>query len=149
MGYNKIILQGNITKDIELRYLPNGTAVAKSAIACNKTYISNGEKKEEVLFVNFQLFGKMAEVINQYCHKGSKILIDGELKNNNWIDNHGNNRYDFVVNVSNIVMLDSKSNNTQANQSHHQGHQQQKPPAQSSNSEAMPEIDIDDEEIPF
>jgi len=147
MGYNKIILQGNITKEIELRYLPNGTAVAKSAIACNKVYTSNGEKKEEVLFVNFQLFGKMAEIINQYCHKGSKILIDGELKNNNWEDNHGNKRYDFVVNVSNVVMLDNKSSSS----NQHQGGYTQSQPQSPSNSQSnsIPEVDVDDDEIPF
>ena len=73
--YNKVIMVGNLTRDIELRYLPSGSAIAKSAIATSYKYKSaTGEQKDEVCFLDFNIFGRSAEVANQYLKKGSKVL---------------------------------------------------------------------------
>jgi len=78
--FNKIILLGNLTKDIEIRYLQSGVAVAKGSIASTYKYKSNnGEQKEEVCFLDFTLFNKSAEIANQYLKKGSKVLLEGRL----------------------------------------------------------------------
>ena len=78
--YNKVVMIGNLTRDIELRYLPSGSAVAKSAIATSYKYKSaSGEQKDEVCFLDFTIFGKTAEVANQYLKKGSKVLLTGRL----------------------------------------------------------------------
>jgi single-strand DNA-binding protein len=65
--YNKVVMIGNLTRDIELRYLPSGSALAKSAIATSHKYKTQaGEQKEEVCFLDFSVFGKSAEILNQY-----------------------------------------------------------------------------------
>ena len=91
--YNKLILVGNLTRDIELRYLPSGAAVAKSAIASTYKYKSStGEQKDEVMFLDFNVFGKSAEVMNQYLRKGSKVLLEGRLVLEQWTAQDGTNR---------------------------------------------------------
>jgi len=87
--------------------------MASGNIAASKKFTSNGEKKEQTLFVNIKFFGRSAEVFNQYCKKGSHILIDGELANNNWTDQNGNKRYDFEVHVSTMQMLGTTQTPTQ------------------------------------
>lgn len=78
--YNKVIFVGNLTRDIELKHLPSGSAVAKSSIASSYRYkAQNGEQKEEVCFLEFTVFGRYAEVANQYLKKGSKVLLEGRL----------------------------------------------------------------------
>jgi single-strand DNA-binding protein len=75
--YNKVVLIGNLTKDIDFKYLQNNTAIAKSSIATSYKYKStNGEQKEETCFLDFDIFGKVAEVANQYLKKGSKVLLE-------------------------------------------------------------------------
>ena len=85
--FNKVILVGNLTRDIELRYLQNGTAIGKSAIAVTRKFnAQNGEKKEETCFIDIDFWGKVAETANQYLRKGSKVLIEGRLKLDQWND---------------------------------------------------------------
>jgi len=130
--FNKIILVGNLTRDIEIRYSQSGVGIAKTAIATSRKFTSNGEKKEEVCFVDITFFGKSAEVANQYLRKGSKILVEGRLNFEQWTDQNGGKRSKHSVIVESMQMLDSKSdnqsNNAQANQSYQQQGQQQ--PAQ-------------------
>ena len=86
-NFNKVILAGNLTRDPELRHLPKGTAVTKIGLAVNRTWrTETGEQKEEVTFVDVEFFGKPAEVISQYCAKGSSLLIEGRLKLDQWED---------------------------------------------------------------
>lgn len=107
--YNKIILQGNLVRDIEIRYTNSGKAIGKTSIAVNKKFKSaTGEQKEEVLFVDLEFFGRVAEILNQYCTKGSKILIDGELKLSQWTAQDGTKRSRHSVTVQTLQMLDSK-----------------------------------------
>ena len=107
--YNKIILVGNLTRDIELRYTGNGTALAKTAIATSRKFNSNGERKEEVCFVDITFFGRSGEVANQYLRKGSKILVEGRLMFEQWTDQQGQKRSKHSVTVETMQMLDSKA----------------------------------------
>ena len=76
--YNKVIIVGNLTRDVDLRYLPSGSAVATLGLASNRRYNKqDGSKGEEVCFVDVKLFGRSAEVANQYLKRGSKVLIEG------------------------------------------------------------------------
>lgn len=109
--FNKIILVGNLTRDIELRYSQAGMGIAKTAIATSRKFTSNGEKKEEVMFVDITFFGRSAEVANQYLRKGSKILVDGRLSFEQWVDQNGQKRSKHSVIVETMQMLDSKSDN--------------------------------------
>ena len=109
--FNKIILVGNLTRDIELRYSQAGMGIAKTAIATSRKFTSNGEKKEEVMFVDITFFGRSAEVANQYLRKGSKILVEGRLNFEQWVDQNGQKRSKHSVTVETMQMLDSKGDN--------------------------------------
>ncbi len=107
--YNKVVLVGNLTRDIELRYSQSGMAIAKTAIATSRKFTSNGEKKEEVMFIDLTFFGRSGEVANQYLRKGSKILVEGRLQFDQWVDQNGGKRSKHSVAVETMQMLDSKS----------------------------------------
>ena len=109
--FNKIILVGNLTRDIELRYSQGGMGIAKTAIATSRKFTSNGEKKEEVCFVDITFFARSAEVANQYLRKGSKILVEGRLNFDQWVDQNGQKRSKHSVTVETMQMLDSKGDN--------------------------------------
>jgi single-strand DNA-binding protein len=87
-SFNKVIIAGNLTRDPELRYTPKGTAVARITLAVNRTYTAGegGEKKEEVSFVDVDVWGRQAEVISQYMKKGRPLLVEGRLKQDSWED---------------------------------------------------------------
>ena len=86
-SFNKVILVGNLTRDPELRYTPKGTAIAKIGVAVNRVWTSeSGEKKEEVTFIDVDVFGRTAENVGQYMRKGRPILIEGRLRLDQWDD---------------------------------------------------------------
>jgi len=205
--FNKIVLVGNLTRDIELRYAQSGSAIANTAIATSRKFTQNGERKEEVCFVDITFFGRSAEVANQYLRRGSKILVEGRLKFDQWVAQDGSKRSKHSVIVETMQMLDSKadaqasggadysaapaassngggyeapaqqnnygqqqsqqasygggqqqqqSNNYGgAQQQNSYGNQQQAKPQQNyqkqemPSAQAIPEIDIDEDEIPF
>lgn len=169
--YNKTIMLGNLTRDIELKYLPSGTAVANSALAINRRFKNKmGESQDETCFIDIAIFGRTAEVANQYLKRGSKILIEGRLKLDQWSDQSGAKRSRHSIVVDTMQMLDSKqdsanlgnqSNDYQANSydNNQQGQQNSysgagsqpvKPSYQpEAKAPAIPEIDVDEDEIPF
>ena len=114
--FNKVVLVGNLTRDIELRYTQGGSGIANAAIATSRKFTQNGEKKEEVCFVDITFFGRSAEVANQYLRKGSKILVEGRLKFDQWVDQNGQKRSKHSVIVETMQMLDSKGDNAGAAQ---------------------------------
>lgn len=86
-SFNKVILMGNLTRDPELRYTPKGTAIAKIGLAVNRVWSNEaGEKKDEVTFVDVDVFGRTAENVGQYMRKGRPILVEGRLKLDQWDD---------------------------------------------------------------
>jgi single-strand DNA-binding protein len=86
-SFNKVILMGNLTRDPELRYTPKGTAIAKVGLAVNRVWTNDaGEKKEEVTFVDVDIFGRTAENVGQYMRKGRPMLVEGRLKLDQWDD---------------------------------------------------------------
>lgn len=114
--FNKVILVGNLTRDIDLRYLQSGTAVGSTGIASTKKYKSNGEQKEEVMFIDIVFFSNGAEIANQYLKRGSKVLIEGRLKLDSWIDNNNQKKSKHTVVVEDMKMLDCKKDNLASNQ---------------------------------
>ncbi|MCZ6116927.1 single-stranded DNA-binding protein [Campylobacter ureolyticus] len=103
--FNKVILVGNLARDIELRYLNTGSAIGKTAIATNRKYTLNGVKKEEICFIDLTFWGKSAEIANQYLKKGSQVLIEGRLMQDIWQDQNGQNRSKHSITVENMQML--------------------------------------------
>lgn len=158
--YNKVILVGNLTRDIELRYSSGGMAIAKTAIATSHKYTHNGEKKEEVCFVDITFFARSAEIANQYLRKGSKILVEGRLSFEQWNDQSGQKRSKHSVVVETMQMLDSKSTSLDGTNSYNQPQYEQQGYTQPSKEQSytqarttqnnnIPEIDINEDEIPF
>lgn len=109
-NFNRVILAGNITRDIELRHTGNNMALAKFGLACNRKWRSaDGEQREEVMFIDCEAWGKTAEVINQYFAKGRPILIEGRLKLDQWEDKETKaKRSKHVVVVEGFSFVDSK-----------------------------------------
>src|SRR5436190_20313666 len=109
-NYNKIILVGNLTRDPVLRYLPSQMAVADFGLAVNHKFrTKTGEDREEVLFIDCSIFGKGAEVINQYCQKGRPLLVEGRLRYETWEDKQGGGkRSKHSVAVDNFQLLGSR-----------------------------------------
>jgi len=104
--YNKTIISGNLTRDIEMRYTHNGAAIASTAIASTHRFKGqNGEPKEEVLFLDITFFGRTGEVANQYLRKGSKVLVDGRLKLDQWTAQDGSKRFKHSLSVDTLTML--------------------------------------------
>lgn len=86
-SFNKVILLGNLTRDPELRYTPKGTAMARIGLAVNRSYTTDtGERKEEVSFVDVDVWGRQAETLAQYMRKGRPLLVEGRLKLDTWED---------------------------------------------------------------
>lgn len=113
--FNKVILAGNLTRDIEMKYTQSGMAIAKTALATNRKFKSNtGEQKEEVCFIDITFFGRSAEVVNQYLRKGSKILVEGRLQFEQWTDQNGQKRSKHSVTADSMQMLDAKGSPQQS-----------------------------------
>jgi single-strand DNA-binding protein len=86
-SFNKVILIGNLTRDIELKYLPKGTAVCNLSLAVNRRWKNEaGEEKEEVYFADCKAFGRQAETIGQYVKKGHPLMVEGRLTREEWDD---------------------------------------------------------------
>jgi single-strand DNA-binding protein len=192
--YNKVVLVGNLTRDVEIRYSQSGSAIGNVGIATSRKWKSQtGEQKDEVMFIDLTFFGRTAEIANQYLRKGSKVLVDGRLVFQQWTAQDGSKRSKHAITVENLQMLDSKAdsqnpnNNNgygeQASQNNYGGQnqsnnaggnngygqpqqqsygqpqqsgyaqpqasQQPAPAMQQQAQPSVPEIDIDDDEIPF
>jgi single-strand DNA-binding protein len=106
--FNKIILIGNLTRDPELRYTPQGTSVCNFGIAVNRRYKQGDEVKEEVTFINVVVFGKQADTCGQYLNKGSAVLIEGRLQERRWETEDGQKRSRHEVVAQNIRFLSRK-----------------------------------------
>jgi single-strand DNA-binding protein len=111
--YNKVVLVGNLTRDVELQYTQGGVAITKAAIATSRKFTKNGESREEVMYIDLTFFGKLGEIANQYLRKGSKILVEGRLQFEQWVDNNGGKKSKHSVAVETMKMLDSRQNNPQ------------------------------------
>ncbi len=153
--YNRVVLLGRLTRDIELRYTQNGLAIAKTAIATNRKYkTQSGEQKEETCFIDITLFGRAAEIANQYLSKGRQVLVEGRLVYEQWTDKTGQKRSKHSVAVDNLQMIgsrDSASQNMDTKSSNYTSptYNQEKSMQKTQTKQEIPEIDIEDDEIPF
>lgn len=107
--FNKVIMVGNLTRDVELRYLNTGSALATFGLASNRRYKkADGMQVDDTCFVDVTLFGRTAEVANQYLRKGSKVLIEGRLNFETWTDQQGGKRSKHTIIAESMQMLDTK-----------------------------------------
>ena len=106
--FNKVILMGNLTRDPEMRYTPQGTTVCNFGLAVNRRYKQAEEMKEEVTFINIVVFGKMADTCGQYLNKGSSVLVEGRLQERRWETEDGQKRSKHEVVAQNVRFLSRK-----------------------------------------
>jgi single-strand DNA-binding protein len=108
-SFNKVLLMGNLTRDVEIRHTSGNTAVGNFGIAVNRRFkTQSGEQREEVTFVDCEAWGRTAEVMSQYLGKGRSVFIEGRLKLDPWEDkNGGGKRSKLSVVVENFQFVDS------------------------------------------
>lgn len=135
---NKFIGIGNLTKDPETRFLPNGDAVTNITIACNETWKDrNGEKQERVEFVRVTFYRKLAEIAGEYLRKGASVYIEGKLETKKWQNKEGIDQYTTGIIANDMKMLGGKSDSGKSGE-------QSKPANNNSGFD-----DMDDDLIPF
>lgn len=139
---NKVILIGNTVRPIELRYLPSGSAVAKTGLAVNRTWKdkTTGEKKDETMFIDIVIYSKLASIANQYMLKGKKILVEGRLVLEQWQDQSGQKRSKHVLAVESFQFLEPKAKSGDVEYNMETG---------TVSGGGAAGIDIQDSEIPF
>jgi len=109
-GLNKITLIGNLGRDPEMRYMPDGRAVANFSIATSEEWKdkATGEKRERTTWFRIIAFGKLGEICGEYLSKGKQVYIEGRLQTNEWTDQEGRNRFSLEVIASQMLMLGRK-----------------------------------------
>ena len=142
-SFNKVILIGNLTKDPELRYTPQGTAVTTLRIAVNSRYKDKkGELKNETCFINCVVWGQMAETCNQYLQKGKAVLIEGRLQSRSWQDQEGKNRSVIEIRTDRVQFLSQAGTAQQTQPSQGQGTEQ--PQTEQPPEEPVMDMNLDE-----
>jgi len=144
-SFNKTILVGNLTRDVEVKYIPNGTAVAVVGLAVNREWFdkASNSKKTDVTFVDVKCWGRTAEIAGEYLQKGSQVLFEGRLQTESWDDRQtGQKRSKLVVVAESMTMLGSKGGGQQRSEPR----QEQKPESTVDPGQYFPD---DGDPIPF
>ena len=140
-SFNKVILMGNITRDVELRYLPNQTPCVDLGLAMNHKY----KDKEDVCFVDVTFFGKQAETLAQYMSKGKPIMVEGRLQLDQWEDQNGNKRSKHKIFGERFTFVDAPQQQAPTNTGYSHPPQHQAPPATTPMNNDAP----DGGDVPF
>jgi single-strand DNA-binding protein len=150
MSFNKIIIVGNLGRDPELRYTPQGTAVCNFSVATNERRRDKaGEQQDITTWFRVNAWGRQAENVSKYLAKGRRVYVEGRLHVEEWTDRDGKQRYTLEVNASDVQFLDSAADveGIPVRQS-----ESSAPPAQRAaggGGGRSSEPDIEDDEIPF
>lgn len=143
-GLNKVLLIGNLGADPEIKYTPNGTAIANLNIATSENRKNNeGEWEEKTEWHRVVAFSKQAETCKDYLHKGSRIYLEGRLQTRSWDDANGQKHYMTEIVISNFLMLDGKPSDAPVRQKDNSPAPKGKP---KQASDSFPE---EDEDLPF
>ena len=164
-SFNKVMIIGNLTRDPELKYTPKGTAIADIGLAVNRNYTTDsGEKREEVTFIDVTLWGRVAEIVGEYCKKGRPLFVEGRLQLDTWDDKAtGQKRSKLKVVGENIQLLGGReggpSGGGEQGESHGEPRSQSRPQQQSRPQSrpasppprppADPDLDAPEDDIPF
>lgn len=145
-GVNKVILIGNLGKDVEMRYTPSGLAVANLTLATSESWKDkqSGEMQERTEWHRIVMYQRLAEIAGEYLRKGSKVYIEGRLQTRKWQDkNTGQDRYTTEIIADSMQMLDSKGGSNSTNESF------EKPSATNATADSAPALETFDDDIPF
>jgi single-strand DNA-binding protein len=148
-SFNQCTVIGNLTRDVEVRYIANGSAVANVSIAINEKYTTkSGEKREDVLFLECTLWGKTAEIAGEYLSKGKPVLFSGKLKQENWDDKTtGQKRSKIVLNVESMQFLGGPSGGQEAPKEERPRQQTQR--SDSRNESMYDDMPTEADDVPF
>lgn len=149
-GVNKVILVGNLGRDPEVRYSPNGQAVANVTIATSESWKdkNTGEKQERTEWHRIVFWGKLAEIAGEYLKKGSQIYVEGRLQTRKWTDKEGHEKYTTEVVANEMQMLGSRQGAGAPPSDFNQDEPAAAPAAKASPAKAAAGGDFDDD-IPF
>jgi single-strand DNA-binding protein len=140
---HKVILIGNLGRDPEMRYTPNGASVTSFSVASTYKYTtSNGESKEEVEWFNVSAWGRLSEICNQYLARGRQVYVEGRLSSRTYQTQDGQTRVSLDVNAENVHFL----NNRQDDQGTSQNNDS---PPQFGESQQANNSEYDDDDLPF
>jgi single-strand DNA-binding protein len=147
-SFNKVILLGNLTRDPEIRYTPKGSAVCDLGLAVNRQYtLENGEKREEVTYVDVVLWARLAEIAAEYLKKGRPVFIEGRLQLDTWDDKQsGQKRSKLRVIAESMQLLGSRPSAGGESGGEERASRTTAPPAKAPAAAAA---EPDDDEIPF
>lgn len=146
MSFNKVILVGNITRDIEMKYTPSGMAVASTGIAMNE----KRKEKEEVTFVDIKLFGSQAELANKYLVKGREVLVEGKLKLDQWEDKETKQKRSKLYVVADRIQFVGKKDGGNTTQASASAPQKTADKVATAIRQSEPgELEIDEDQVPF
>jgi len=155
-NYNKVLLMGNITRDIEVKYTPKGTAVTDIGLAINRFIpaAEGSEKREEVTFVDVTFWGRSAETLKQYCKKGRPLFVEGRLQLDTWDDKQtGQKRSRIRIVGENFQFIDSRAGGSGGGSGDYDvppSHMSEPPPPTTSRMQgSTPSSAPDDDDIPF
>ena len=148
---NRVLLIGNLTRDPEIRYTPKGTAVADIGLAINRVLSTEeGERREEVTYVDVVLWGRLAEIADQYLKKGRPVFIEGRLQLDSWDDKQtGQKRSRLRVVAENMQLLGSRSDSEAAASPAAPRRQGSPAPAPRPQPPKDPDLDAEPDDIPF
>jgi len=150
---NRVLLIGNLTRDPEIRYTPKGTAVADIALAVNRVFTGeDGEKREEVTYVDVVVWSRLAEIAEQYLKKGRPVFIEGRLQLDSWDDKQtGQKRSRLRVVAENLQMLGSRGEGDSggASGSPPAARRPASPTVPRPNPPRDPDLDTEPDDIPF
>jgi single-strand DNA-binding protein len=148
-SFNRVVLLGNLTRDIELRYIGSGTAVTDIGLAVNDRVKKNDQWVDETTFVDITLWGRTAEVANEYLSKGSSVLIEGRLKLESW-EKDGQKRTKLKVIGERMQMVGGKGGGGQGGGGGSRGGSSSRPSSSDDSQDySSASMDMPDDEIPF
>lgn len=125
---NKVMLIGNLTRDPELRYTPQGTAVCTMGLATNRTWVTDsGEKREETEWHRIVAWNKLAELCSQLLFKGRRIYVEGRLQTRQWTAQDGTQRQATEIVIEDMIILDSKRQGEESGETYQEAPEQKKP----------------------
>ena len=147
-GINKVILIGNLGAEPEVRFMPSGQAVANVRLATNETWRDRetGENQERTEWHRVVFFGKLADIVKEYLHKGSQIFVEGRIQTKKWQDKDGHDRYTTEIIANEMQMLGARGGGTVPFENEPPGERAPAPSASPASPAAAADLDDD---IPF
>jgi single-strand DNA-binding protein len=149
-GVNKVILVGNLGQDPEVRYMPNGNAVANISVATSETWKdkNTGDNQEKTEWHRVVMFRRLGEIAGEYLKKGSKVYIEGKLQTRKWQDQNGQDRYTTEIIADQMQMLDTRAGGSASMESNPLEQSSQSSGA-AATAPAMGASTFEDDDIPF